>query len=62
MTNVKVAGVGRVIRLADLLATTRCPTEVEADAVAVAGQAAGKEAVTRMATMRSGGGGVRGMC
>lgn len=56
MTNVKVAGVGRVIRLADLLATTRCPTEVEADAVAVAGQAAGK-AVMRMATMQSGGGG-----
>jgi hypothetical protein len=52
MTNVKVAGLGRVTRLAVLLATTRSPTEVEADAVAVAEQAAGKEAVTRTAVMQ----------
>jgi hypothetical protein len=58
MTNVKVARMGRVIRLADLLARTHSPTEVEAGAVAVAEQAAGKEAVTRTATMQSGGCGV----
>jgi hypothetical protein len=44
--------VGLPAWLAVLLATTRSPTEVEADAVAVAEQAAGKEAVTRTAVMQ----------